>query len=636
MPANNERNKRKRGRTPSPNPMEEILRRLRALEDQSRSSVETQVIATTSNDLSRPANITPPTSELEASTPLPELVARTPPSTSRTSNVGLTQSEDVVTNAAERLLTPISCAQVRSNRYFVSDFDPSVHDFDTWCDEVEKARISNCWDDRECLARIGHCLKGESRTWLSQWTSNIRTWSNFKLELKALCPRSVDVANILYNVMRTESDKYSTYAEYARKSLLRLRIVKGLSTELLTAIIIRGIADPHVRAIAANAKLSPDSIVEFLSSFVKPSSNHNKRVFSTGNRSDKFFHNNSSNRKRQYDSNDLKSIKCYQCKQFGHRSINCNKRSNTISTNNNDKTIALPTTSRGDPLKCTFCKKVGHSEDTCFAKERTKSRNNNGVNFCREIVGSYKNHDVTTAVIMGIPLDVLIDSGSCVSLMSENIVKHFPCQLKPTNQLLRGLGGTEIKSESFVTLPVEFCDITIEIDFYIVGGNNLNVSVIIGTDVLNRKGITYIRTSDCQRIVRSKVIVNDVMQVNTISLTDQINTSVSGEYRERLLEILTKYSEFFLSGTATTTVKDSEMHIKLTTDVPVYHRPYKLSHTEKLKVRAIVKDLLDKKIIRESDSEYASPILLVKKKDGSDRMVVDYRALNQITVKTSC
>ncbi|CAK1591322.1 unnamed protein product [Parnassius mnemosyne] len=218
--------------------------------------------------------------------------------------------------------------------------------------------------------------------------------------------------------------------------------------------------------------------------------------------------------------------------------------------------------------------------------------------------------------------------------MSKNVVKHFPCQVKPTNQLLRGLGGMEIRSESFVTLPVEFSDITIEIDFYVVGGNNLSVPVIIGTDVLNRKGITYVRTGDSQRIIHSEATVNDILQVNLISLSDQVNTSVFGNNRERLLEILTKYSDFFLSGTATTTVKDSEMHIKLTTDVPVYYRPYKLSHGEKLKVRTIVKDLLDKGIIRESDSEYASPILLVKKKDGSDRMVVDYRALNRITVKT--
>lgn len=44
--------------------------------------------------------------------------------------------------------------------------------------------------------------------------------------------------------------------------------------------------------------------------------------------------------------------------------------------------------------------------------------------------------------------------------------------------------------------------------------------------------------------------------------------------------------------------------------------------------------MLDKGVFQESDSEYASTILLIKKKDGSDRMVLDYSALNRITVKT--
>lgn len=62
-------------------------------------------------------------------------------------------------------------------------------------------------------------------------------------------------------------------------------------------------------------------------------------------------------------------------------------------------------------------------------------------------------------------------------------------------------------------------------------------------------------------------------------------------------------------------------------------RPYKLSLTEKMKVREIINDLLQKGIVRESESEYASPIILVKKKDGSDRLCVDFRALNRVTVK---
>ncbi|BHF62388.1 hypothetical protein SprV_0200537000 [Sparganum proliferum] len=47
------------------------------------------------------------------------------------------------------------------------------------------------------------------------------------------------------------------------------------------------------------------------------------------------------------------------------------------------------------------------------------------------------------------------------------------------------------------------------------------------------------------------------------------------------------------------------------------------------------KDMLDKHVIRPSSSPWASPIVLVKKKDGSLRLCVDYRKLNAVTVKDS-
>lgn len=58
-----------------------------------------------------------------------------------------------------------------------------------------------------------------------------------------------------------------------------------------------------------------------------------------------------------------------------------------------------------------------------------------------------------------------------------------------------------------------------------------------------------------------------------------------------------------------------------------------MSKSEQNIVKNIVDDLLQNKIIRESDSQYASPILLVKKKTGEQRLCVDYRKLNSLTVK---
>ena len=46
-----------------------------------------------------------------------------------------------------------------------------------------------------------------------------------------------------------------------------------------------------------------------------------------------------------------------------------------------------------------------------------------------------------------------------------------------------------------------------------------------------------------------------------------------------------------------------------------------------------IKDLLEKKFIRPSASPWGAPVLLVKKKDGSSRLCVDYRQLNKLTIK---
>ena len=66
---------------------------------------------------------------------------------------------------------------------------------------------------------------------------------------------------------------------------------------------------------------------------------------------------------------------------------------------------------------------------------------------------------------------------------------------------------------------------------------------------------------------------------------------------------------------------------------PIKQRFRRFSHKEKETIRKEIDTMLENGIIRKSKSPWASPIVLVKKKDGSTRFCIDFRKLNKITKK---
>ncbi|TYK21518.1 Ty3/gypsy retrotransposon protein [Cucumis melo var. makuwa] len=105
------------------------------------------------------------------------------------------------------------------------------------------------------------------------------------------------------------------------------------------------------------------------------------------------------------------------------------------------------------------------------------------------------------------------------------------------------------------------------------------------------------------------------------------------ETEEKLIPILNQFSDVFewLEKLPPRRSIEHQIHLKEGTN-PVNVRPYRYAYHQKEEMEKLVNEMLVSGIIRPSASPYSSPVLLVKKKDGSWRFCVDYRALNNVTI----
>jgi hypothetical protein len=81
-----------------------------------------------------------------------------------------------------------------------------------------------------------------------------------------------------------------------------------------------------------------------------------------------------------------------------------------------------------------------------------------------------------------------------------------------------------------------------------------------------------------------------------------------------------------------------EREVEFTIDLvpgtaPIAKRPYRMAAPELAELKKQLDELLQKGYIRSSSSPWGALVLFVKKKDGSMRLCVDYRALNEVTIK---
>ena len=112
--------------------------------------------------------------------------------------------------------------------------------------------------------------------------------------------------------------------------------------------------------------------------------------------------------------------------------------------------------------------------------------------------------------------------------------------------------------------------------------------------------------------------------------------SLGGEGRTTLRNILHEYVHVFPAPGEPVTGRTAVQHEIETSDArPVRCWSRRLSPAGPRTEQTCIKEMLEGGQIEHSDSPWASPVVLVTKKDGSTRFCVDYRQLNSSTVKDS-
>lgn len=110
----------------------------------------------------------------------------------------------------------------------------------------------------------------------------------------------------------------------------------------------------------------------------------------------------------------------------------------------------------------------------------------------------------------------------------------------------------------------------------------------------------------------------------------KIAETLDEQKKQDVLSKIEGYEDIFTEKPGKTSLE--EHHITLTSTTPVRTRPYAIPYNCRESLKKDIKEMEKMGIIRKADSPYASPVVIVRKPDGSNRICIDYRKLNRVTV----
>ena len=291
-------------------------------------------------------------------------------------------------------------------------------------------------------------------------------------------------------------------------------------------------------------------------------------------------------------------------------------------------------------------------------------------------------------MINGLRARFLFDTGASSSFISQSFVKKNnifqhamatpqPIQLAATNTILTAkrsvqitieLGKYKCQMEAIVCEIKEY-DIIIGMNWFrqeqpqiqwndprklTINKNTKKEATIIGevneantinvAKVDGKQSIMEISSLQLKRAIRRKdtelylafLQPKETTEKETTSVLDEKSKELQPSERELLQRYVNIFSEKLPEGLPPSRPNiDHKIEFNSDVTTPPSRPPYRLSYAELKELRIQLDKLLETGKIRPSKSPYGAPVLFTKKKNGTLRMCVDYRALNKLTIKNN-
>lgn len=521
-----------------------------------------------------------------------------------------------------------------------------------WLITLDHFKILYEWSEKQCLLYATTRLNNAARSWYARNKTEIKSWLQFKNLIVEAFPETVDEVDIhdeLRRIRKSENESYTAYVyridEIARRGRLSIQatlkyIIKGLSSDVVYEHVLAGQYDSvldfikRVEWIAANLKIKTQQRKEISKSGATFPRDRVNTVNHTSNR--------------------VAVIRCFNCREEGHKSIECAKPQRKE--------------------RCPVCLKVGHGRDQCFRNRNgqtsssSKINTSSGVNAVHVIeqlqmvneldskssqIEVNENGHSEVNVLMDDTLynmTALVDSGSNNSLIKKcKLPSNFKFNVNSFQNNICGINESKLivlgnfKTKIFINSKMY------DIEFLVVPDTTMHMSVLLGRKFLLSNGLRCLRFfNGCEIKLDAKPSVDtddEFLLHNIVGNVDELCAMMDSDENDLDLDIgdsnetkncsnlfIEIFRENYLERSKPIEpVYKHKSEIRLKENKFFNSTPQRLSYFEKQELDKIIDDLLRKQIIRESESPYSSRVVMCRKKNNSYRMCVNYKPLNKLT-----